>query len=105
MVNPLEECVAASPRMTNPAVIRASLRTWPAKRDPSGAVGDIECGSTIAWGGRPPRGEKPLTEGSTNFALQPKVSQRVVSNERLRDRLRRHVERTHSRLDSRLAAI
>jgi len=49
MVNPLEECVAASPRMTNPAVIRASLRTWPAKRDPSGAVGDIERRSTIAW--------------------------------------------------------
>jgi hypothetical protein len=49
MVNPLEECVAGSPHMTNPAVIRASLRTWPAKRDPSGAVGDIECGSTIAW--------------------------------------------------------
>jgi hypothetical protein len=56
-------------------------------------------------GGRPPRSDKPLTEGSTNFALQPKVSQRVVSNERLGDRLRRHVERTHSRLDSRLAAI
>jgi len=35
--------------MTNAAVIRASLRTWPAKCDPSGAVGDIECGSTIAW--------------------------------------------------------
>jgi hypothetical protein len=49
MVNPLEECVAGLPHITNTAVIRASLRTWPAKRDPSGAVGDIECGSTIAW--------------------------------------------------------
>jgi hypothetical protein len=49
MVNPLGECVAGLPHMTNAAVMRASLRTWPGKRDPSGAVGDIECGSTIAW--------------------------------------------------------
>jgi hypothetical protein len=58
------------------------------------ALADDRQGATSRW-----------RRGSTNFALQPKVSQRVVSNERLRDRLRRHVERTHSRLDSRLAAI